>query len=126
MAAPTNCPHCKAGLHAHGGVNEGFHHCNSCGCCFDEKGNLREGNTLCSIAAGKQAAVDQSQLLNRIAVLEASASASGSEDLAALQKTIADQQSQLDTALKQIETLTPPKTDDSKTDATTGGSKPSN
>lgn len=48
---PTACPHCGNQLVAHKGVNTGFFHCNSCGCCFDANGGQREGHPVCALAA---------------------------------------------------------------------------
>lgn len=54
MAKVTNCPHCESSLSPHGGVNEGFTHCNSCGCCFVEAtGELRPGSQACNPQAAK-------------------------------------------------------------------------
>lgn len=70
MVEIMNCPHDKSPLSPHKGINEGFHHCNRCGCCFDEDSNLRPGSLMCAEASGKQAVYDQSQLLKRISDLE--------------------------------------------------------
>lgn len=54
MPKVSNCPHCESTLKPHGGVNEGFTHCNSCGCCFVEAtGELRPGNVICNPKAAE-------------------------------------------------------------------------
>lgn len=54
MAKVTNCPHCGSALQPHEGVNEGFAHCNSCGCCFVEAtGELRPGSQACNPESAK-------------------------------------------------------------------------
>lgn len=66
------CPHCNGNLVAHSGINEGFFHCNQCGCCFDgETKDLRKGSMACAPANAMAASLDQTALTNRIAELEA-------------------------------------------------------
>lgn len=48
LKAAGNCPHCQAQLVPHEGDNEGFKHCNLCGCCFTAEGEQRENHPLCN------------------------------------------------------------------------------
>jgi hypothetical protein len=44
-----HCPHCHGDLieHDEAGPKAGAYHCNTCGCCLDEHGEVREGHTPC-------------------------------------------------------------------------------
>lgn len=54
MPKVSNCPHCESALVPHGGVNEGFAHCNACGCCFvEDTGALRPGSQICNPQAAE-------------------------------------------------------------------------
>jgi len=69
--AIKECPHDEATLQAHKGVNEGLFHCNTCGCCFQEDGELREGTSACSGQAAHDAQLESTQLLKKITDLQA-------------------------------------------------------
>lgn len=57
MPKVVNCPHCGSALIPHEGVNEGFAHCNSCGCCFVEAtGEQRPGHSVCNPVAAQMMA----------------------------------------------------------------------
>lgn len=104
MPKVTNCPHCTSALIPHEGVNDGFAHCNACGCCFVEAtGELRPGTQMCNpIAADLMAqhavkTEDVQEMEQRIKTLEeeleaknADIDAAIEEGTVAVSKVIAD------------------------------------
>lgn len=101
------CPHDGAVLTAHKGVNEGFFHCNTCGDCFDEDGNLRAGVAGCAIVTGQAAVLDSTQYLERITELERQLEANPSKQHAAtLEKSLEERDTEIESLKAQLEEAT--------------------